>query len=684
MSRHAHHDILFEPIAIGPVIARNRFYQVPHCTGMGYALPKTVAAMREVKAQGGWGVVNTEYCSIHPSSDDGPYAFCTLWDEDDVRAQRLMTDAVHRYGALAGVELWHGGMHTPNRFSRVPPLSVSGEPQHAPAPIQSRAMDKRDIRNLRQWQVDAALRAKRAGFDIVYVYAGHDYLPFQFISRRHNTRGDEYGGSLENRIRLLKEMIVETKEAVGDTMGVAVRLAVDELLGPEGLTAQGEGQEVIGLLAELPDLWDVNVSDVNNDSMSARFSEEGFQEPYTAMVKALTTKPVVGVGRYTDPDRMASLIRSGKLDLIGAARPSIADPYLPNKVDEGRVDEIRECIGCNICRAGNNEGAPIRCTQNPTMGEEWRRGWHPEHLPRVSSARHVLIIGGGPAGLECARACGQRGFKVTLAEARERLGGRVTREATLPGLNTWLRVRDWRVGRIQQMPNVDIYLNSKLSAANVHEFKADFVVCATGSTWRADGLGPSTPHGLRLADGPRVVTPDSVLAGDTEIIGDVLVYDDDHYFMGGAMAERLALDGLRVSYMTPASMVSSWTVMTNEQHRIHARLVDVGVNIILNTALQACTSSGVTTRCVFTGRHTTMHCENLMLVTARQAVDSLYNSLQDADSNDVYRIGDCEAPGAIAHAVYSGHKLARELGERGLEVHSPQRERVLVRMEDFK
>ena len=135
MSRHVHHDILFEPIATGPVVAPNRFYQVPHCTGMGYAMPKTVAAMREVKAQGGWGVVNTEYCSIHPSSDDGPYAFCTLWDENDLRARRLMTEAVHRHGALAGVELWHGGMHTPNRFSRLPPLSVSGEPQHAPASI---------------------------------------------------------------------------------------------------------------------------------------------------------------------------------------------------------------------------------------------------------------------------------------------------------------------------------------------------------------------------------------------------------------------------------------------------------------------------------------------------------------------------------------------------------------------
>ena len=160
------------------------------------------------------------------------------------------------------------------------------------------------------------------------------------------------------------------------------------------------------------------------------------------MVKALTTKPVVDVGRYTSPDRKASLNLGGKLDLIGAASPSIADPYLPNKVAEGRVDEIRECIGCNICRSGNNERAPIHCTQNPTMGEEWRRGWHPEHLPRVSSARHMLIIGGGPAGLECARACGQRGFKVTLAEASGQLGGRIIREATLPGLNTWQKVRD--------------------------------------------------------------------------------------------------------------------------------------------------------------------------------------------------------------------------------------------------
>src|SRR5262249_38227158 len=154
-------------------------------------------------------------------------------------------------------------------------LSPSGLPLHFLHPIQTRAMDRSDIRELRRWQVAAAKRARAAGFDIVYVYAGHGYLPFQFIARRYNQRSDEYGGKLGNRIRLLREMIEDTKEAVGDRCGVAVRLAVDELMGAEGVAADSEGREIVALLAELPDLWDVNISDVDNDSMSARFSEEG-------------------------------------------------------------------------------------------------------------------------------------------------------------------------------------------------------------------------------------------------------------------------------------------------------------------------------------------------------------------------------------------------------------------------
>jgi dimethylamine/trimethylamine dehydrogenase len=390
MPRDSRYDLLFEPVQIGPVIAKNRFYQVPHCCGMGFNWPQTHAKMREMKAQGGWAVVCTEECMIHPSSDYSPEPQARLWDDYDGKCLALMVEAVHRHDALAGVQLAHNGVGSQNLFTRLTPIGPSDQAGIIGIPSQTRGMDKGDIREFRRWHRNAALRAKQADADIVYVYAGHDStLLMHFLSRRRNRRTDEYGGSLENRARLLREVIEETKAAVGDRCAVAVRLAVDELRGPDGITWEREGRETIELLAELPDLWDVNVSNWENDSITSRFGEEGFQEPYIAFVKKVTTKPVVGVGWFTSPDTMVSQIKRGVLDMIGAARPSIADPFLPKKIEEGRIDEIRECIGCNICVSGQHTYTPMRCTQNPAMGEEWRRGWHPEHIapkgPRPSS-----------------------------------------------------------------------------------------------------------------------------------------------------------------------------------------------------------------------------------------------------------------------------------------------------------
>jgi dimethylamine/trimethylamine dehydrogenase len=289
--------------------------------------------------------------------------------------------------------------------SRETPLGPSAQPVKSFAPLQARAMDKADIKAYRDWHRAAALRAKKAGFDLIYCYAGHNItLPMHFLQKRRNHRTDEYGGSLENRVRLFREIIEDTKAAVGDSCAVVVRFAVDELLGPDGITSETEGREVVEMLAEMPDLWDVNVSDWTNDSVPSRFAEEGFQEKHIAFVKKLTTKPVVGVGRFTSPDTMVSQIRRGVLDMIGAARPSIADPFLPKKIEEGRVDDIRECIGCNICIVGDYTVTSIRCTQNPTMGEEYRKGWHPEKIPAKGGSESVLVVGAGPAGLECARA----------------------------------------------------------------------------------------------------------------------------------------------------------------------------------------------------------------------------------------------------------------------------------------
>ena len=261
MPRDPRYDILFEPLQIGPVTTPNRFYQVPHCTGMGWLRPRTLAAMRGVKAEGGWGVVCTEYSSIHPASDDLPGVPASIWDDSDIRAHALMTDAVHAQGGLAGIELWFGGARTGNLYSREIAFDVASLPNLVGHPLQTRAMDKEDIRNFRRWHRNAALRAKEAGFDIVYVYASHGYLLANFLDPRVNTRTDEYGGSLENRTRLVRELIAETKDAVGDRCAVAVRMKADETIGEDGVPEQGDRREMFELMAELPDLWDVNIAD---------------------------------------------------------------------------------------------------------------------------------------------------------------------------------------------------------------------------------------------------------------------------------------------------------------------------------------------------------------------------------------------------------------------------------------
>ena len=232
MAQNSRYEVLFEPVKIGPVTTKNRFYQVPHCSGLGWLRPRMLAALRGMKAEGGWGVVCTEYCSIHQSSDDLPHPYATLWDDDDIKANALMTEQVHAHGSLAGVELWIGGASTANLNTREVPMDVDSLPNAEGNPFQTKIMDKSDIRELRRWHRNAALRAKQAGFDIVYVYATHGYLLSRFLSPQTNTRTDEYGGSLENRVRLVRELIEETKDAVGDTCAVAVRFSADEGMVP--------------------------------------------------------------------------------------------------------------------------------------------------------------------------------------------------------------------------------------------------------------------------------------------------------------------------------------------------------------------------------------------------------------------------------------------------------------------
>ncbi|MFC0432462.1 FAD-dependent oxidoreductase [Kutzneria buriramensis] len=660
------YDVLFEPVPIGPVVTRNRFFQVPHCNGMGYRDPSAEAAMRGVKAEGGWAVVCTEETEIGPSSDLTPSIELRLWDDRDVPAVARIADRIHEHGALAGIELVHNGMHAANLTSRIPPMGPSALPVvGSNHPVQARAMTLADIALLREMHRAAVRRALSAGYDLIYVYAAHGYGMLEhFLSPQHNHRLDEYGGSLRNRARLLREVLADTRELCAGKAAVACRLGVGGGAEETALSA-AETREVVHELRDLPDLWDFVVGPWSADSNTSRFGPEGEQEEAVRGLKSLTSKPVVGVGRFTSPDAMVRQIRSGVLDFIGAARPSIADPFLPWKIRDGRLDEIRECIGCNICVSGDHTQSPIRCTQNPSMGEEWRRGWHPERLrPRGSDAT-VLVVGAGPAGLEAAMSLGRRGYQVTLIERSRVLGGRVRREAALPGLAAWTRVADYREAVLGKLDTVELYYESELTADDVLEHGFSHVAVATGARWRADGVGRQHPCGLAIDPAAEVLTPDDVMAGARPRGRHVVVYDDDHYYIGAVLAELLAREGFAVELVTPAASVSEWTANTMELTKIRRRVIEAG--IIVHTNRSVVSVAGVVrTACVFTGSERDHAADSVVLVTARTPIDDLSHQLLARQSawthlRSVRAIGDAFAPSTIAAAVWAGREYAETL-----------------------
>jgi dimethylamine/trimethylamine dehydrogenase len=296
-----------------------------------------------------------------------------------------------------------------------------------------------------------------------------------------------------------------------------------------------------------------------------------------------------------------------------------------------------------------------------------RKGWHPEKVPPRSGDDTFLIVGAGPSGLECARILGRRGYTVHLAEAGEHLGGRVTRESRLPGLAAWARVRDYRQNQLNKMQQVEILRGSPVSAADVLEFGATRVVIATGSRWRRDGVGRAHSRPIPGFDASRkVFTPDDWMDG-ARISGPVAVFDDDHYYWGALLAEKLRSDGFDVALITPADRISAWTVNTLEQHAIQKRALELGIVVRTNRNVVEYDGSALMLECTYTGRRETLPAVTVITVTSRLPNDELLLSLDESQAAlaaagivSVTAIGDCLAPSTIAAAVYAGHRYARE------------------------
>jgi dimethylamine/trimethylamine dehydrogenase len=697
MARDPKHDVLFEAVKIGPKQMRNRFWQTSHCAGPGSERPGSQAHFRGMKAEGGWGVVFTEFCSIHPESDEYPFTSARIWDQGDVRNLGYMCEIAHRHGSLAGIQLWYSGGNAPGLESRETGRSPSQwlSPLFATRSTYGYEMDESDIKSVINMYVEAGKRAEQAGFDLLEVSAGDDTLPIQFLEPRFNQRTDRYGGSFANRSRFYVELLHALKRDLGDRCAITTRFEMDTLHGAEGVEAHEDGVRMLELFRRegVVDLVALKIGDYaewGEDAGASRYRKSGWMTPFIKQGKSILGAgiPVVGNGRLTSPDDMVALILRGVLDVIGAARPSIADPFLPNKISEGRLEDIRECIGCNICVSKFQQGGQIMCTQNVTVGEEYRRGWHPEKFTAAKSPCSVLVVGGGPAGMECARVLGERGYTVHLREAESELGGHWRFIATLPRLAEWARVIAYRENQLRKLKQqVQVHRGvGAMTADEVLRYGADRVVLATGYHWCNDGRGanygpiPGADDSL-----PHVLTPTQVMRGKPVPGKRALVLDGDGHFMGIALAELLANQGKQVTYVCDASDVAEYGVFTMESANNKRMLFEKRIKTYCNHWIERIEpgkaritylykygpdllgpSSGRVPRRDNEGEFD-LEVDAVILVTARYSENRLWRELKARkgewagnDIQDLFRVGDCKAPVQLNQALWDAHRLARE------------------------
>lgn len=651
---------VFSPLQIGPVTVKNRILSSAHLTHLADNGLWTDGhlAYYETKARGGIGLIVTGAQSVQrwgrrrlPLGDmDNPFV------DGQTERYRRVVDAVHGHGTLIFGQLAHGGRQGWDAEAAMEPLIA---PSPEPCPVIGhvpKEMEREDMEQLVVDFADAAGILAESGFDGVEVHCAYGYLLTEFLTPTTNRRTDEYGGSVENRMRFPIEIVRRVREAVGPGMAVGVRMPGDEYVDG-GLTV--EDAKVIAARFEATGLIDyLSITAGTYTNIQAMdvpmYVPLGFNVPLAAAIKEEVDLPVMVAGRIKDPEMAEDIIANGQADMVAMTRATIADPDLPRKMSEGREKEIRSCIACNQRCLGNLAlGLPIGCLVNPVAGREYDPFWA-EVVP-ADAPRRLLVVGAGPAGCEAARVAAERGHEVTIVDGAGELGGQLLTVQRASGREEWQDVIRYHTRELERL-GVDIRLNTVADADFVSGGQWGSVIIATGSRPRVEPWD----HLPRLEGDGTLVNVRDVLNGVVAVGERVVVYAGDNHIQGLTTADTLLDRGKQVTVVIPqevpgrlAESQTTWALM--------ARLGAKGVESVkLLTALTRFSDASAAAVDLITGREFEIPCDSIVSSFGGIAEDRLYFALKGRGSH-VIRIGDCVAPRTADAAIYDGAKAGRTL-----------------------
>jgi len=657
--------LLFSPLRIGPVTAPNRIVCGAHFTQ--FVEPATTVGEPGFygtrygrylgeRAVGGAGVVIAGQAQVHPTTAYQMRNNAIAWDEAAVPHFEEVTAPVHEHGALAFLQLAHNGGVNDGTWSKLPVWAPSPVANYNEPP---KALEHDDIREVVEYFGRSAANAAAGGFDGIEVHGAHGYLIHEFLSPKHNHRTDEYGGSLENRMRFCVEVLEAVRGAVGDDVAVGLRLVGDEeQRDGSGLTAD-DAAEIAARLedAALVDFLNISIG-VSGVGMVRPLYAPHLLGVYAAhtVKKALRDTPVFAVHRILTPDEAEGILERGEADAITLVRALIADPDWGVKARTGADDTIRWCTGCNQGCYGNLiQSLPINCVTNPAVGRESELGRGT--LQPAARTKRVVVVGGGPAGLEAAWVAAARGHDVTLLEHGHELGGKIRLAQQLPGREELADFADWRAGECERQ-GVDVRLGVEANVDDVVSLEPDAVVVATGGRATTAGASKFHPMPVPGSEQPFVLDHERALVDADHLDGRVVILDVVGHIEAIGLGELLAAGGAEVTVACPLPM----PMLLDPETMAAAlpRMARAGARWRPNTAMVSIGDHEATLIDTLSLTMDTVPVDSVVIRTHGVPNDDLYFGLQSRVP-EVVRVGDAVAVRPADRAIFDGHRAGRAL-----------------------